>query len=424
MPVTVLNSITGKPLGGVDVDVKNTSAKTNSKGVATIALPTTATTYSAKLSSSGYNPATVTVQVTDQTVKANSFNLTPSGQIYFLSNASGTIDVVKSNLDGTGRKTILAGTGHEDPNSTSLLASRDWQFLVLDSKRDGTHETLTLIDTSDDKTVSFDNTTSDFQLIGWSNHYFMYDLVKSNQQIWQPGNEVIKSYDAEHQQLNQLDQSQAQGDPSTSYYFQRFSNFYIVDGSLVYLTQWDTGNSISPDYTGKLNTIRAVQPNGQNKKDYLSLSPSASTFGEVALYSPQAVYFSAFDTSSNPTYYDFEDLAAKPVKLDNSIFSQTYPTWLQSPSGNQTFWTELRDGKNTLFTGNSSAGNKKQIATNSDFTPYGWFSDNYLLVSKNSSELYVIPAGGLSSGQQPLKISNYYKPARTFNGYGGGYGGQ
>ncbi|HEX4774258.1 MAG TPA: hypothetical protein VH234_01965 [Candidatus Saccharimonadales bacterium] len=419
VPITVLNGITGKPLSGAEVAVKGTTAKTSSKGQATVALPATAATYSATITLGGYNSANVTVQVTAQTVKANSFNLIPAGHIYFLSNQSGTIDVVKSNLDGSGRKTVLAGTGHEDPNSTSLLASRDWRFLVLKSIRSGSNASLSLIDTSNDKVTSFDTSDADFNLVGWYGHNFIYDLTRHGQDAWQAGREILKSYDADNQQLNQLDQNQAEGSAG-AYASQYFSNFYILNGVVAYDTQW---SNVNGDLTGKNFTIRAVQPNGQGKKDYQTFPAGTTTFIQATLYNPQAVYYAVSDNTGKTSYYDFENLAVKPITLDSGSFSRTYPTFLISPGGNQTFWTELRDGQNTLFIGDGSADNQKQIASLSDYSPYGWFSNSYVLVSKNSSELYIMPAGSLSAGQQPVKITDYYKPAQTFNGYGYGYGG-
>jgi hypothetical protein len=35
--------------------------------------------------------------------------------------------------------------------------------------------------------------------------------------------------------------------------------------------------------------------------------------------------------------------------------------------------------------------------------PYNWYNDQYLLVSKGDSELYIMPA----TGGTPLKITNY-----------------
>ena len=423
VPVTVTNTITGKPLGGVEIKAQGTSAKTDKQGTAFVALPVKDATYAATLSLSGYNQSQVTVTVTDKTVKANTFAMVPAGHVYFLSNLSGSLDVVKANLDGSNRKVVLQGSGHEEPSKSSLLASRDWRYLVLKARRDSDYATLYLIDTSSDKITEFDTTNADFTLIGWYNHDFVYSLDKNSVNYWQSGRQVLKSYDADHQQLNQLDQNQAEGDGS-SYAYQYFVNFYILNGVVSYNTEWSSYKANGTDYdlSGKNYTIRAVQPNGQNKKDYQTFPAATTGFIQAALYAPQSVYYGIYDSGANKTsYYEFEELSVKPASIDQSTLDAPYPTYLLSPSGNKTFWTELRDGKNALFIGDDNAGNKKQIASLSDYSPYGWYSDSYLLVSKNSSELYIIPAG--QSSQAPVKITDYYKPAQTYAGYGYGYGG-
>jgi hypothetical protein len=425
VPVSVVNKITGKPVGGVLVKVLNTTAKTNAKGKATIAIPATADTDPAKLSAGGYNSIDTTLQITDQSVKANIFQLTPSGHIYFLSNFTGNIDVVKTNLDGSGRKTVLTGTGREDPNTTSLLASRDWRYLVLKARRDGAQPALYLIDTASDKVTQFDNAFADYSLVGWYGHYFIYNVTRNGLPNWQPGRQIVKSYDADHLQLNQLDQNQAEGDAS-SYAYQNFYNFYILNGVVVYNTQWSIFNSSGSAYntTGKNDTIRVIQPNGQNRKDYQQFPANTIGYVQAALYNPAAVYYSIYNNSDGrTTYYEYENQAVKVADIDSGAFNRAYPTFLVSPSGNQTFWTELRDGKNTLFKGDATAKSKQQIAPAGDYAPYGWFSDNYLLASKNASELYILPTTGLDAKQQPFKITNYYKPAQTYSGYGYGYGG-
>lgn len=418
VPISVVNKITGKPLVNAQIKVLGTTAKTDSKGKATIALPTNKGSQSARLSLNGYNTSDITIQVTDKAVKGNNFELTASGQIYFLSNRSGKLDVVKSNLDGSGRKTVLEGTGTEEPNTTSLLASRDWKYLVLKSRREGAQASLYLIDTKDDKVTQFDNGDADFTLVGWYGHSFIYSLARKNLAEHQSGRIALKSYDAEKQQLNLLDQNQAEG-AAGSYAYQNFFNFYIVNNAIVYNTQWYT---FAADAAGKTDSIRAVQPGGQNKKDYQTFPTATTGYIQAALYAPQKVYFAVYDNSANKlNYYEFENQSVKGASVEQSKFDNGYPTYLLSPSGNQTFWTELRDGKNTLFTGDANAESKKQIATLSDYTPYGWYSDAYIMVAKNSSELYIMPAGGLAAGKQPIKITDYYKPAQTYQGYG--YGG-
>lgn len=424
VPITIINTITGKPLANAEIRALNTTAKTNAQGKATIVLPAKTATDAATITLSGYNTTKTNIQVTDAVVSANTFALTPAGHLYFLSNLNGSIDVVKTNLDGSSRKTILAGTGHEDPGDTSLLASRDWRYLVLKSQRDGTRAALYLIDTSDDKLTAFDNSNASFNIIGWYGHDFLYQLQSNTTPQSQAGHEVIKSYDADHSQLSQLDQTQVEGS-ATSYAYQDFYNFYIVNNALVYNTQWYTYDAAggSYDISSKSDTIRAVQPGGQNKKDYQSFPAAGLSYIQATLYSPQAIYY-AVASNDKTTYYEFENQTVSSAStLSQSDFNKTYPTYLLSPSGNQTFWTEPRDGKNTLFSGDVNAHGAKQIATLSDYAPYGWYSDNYLLVSKNSSELYVMPASGYTAQKPPLKITDYYKPPRSLTGYGYGYGG-
>jgi Tol biopolymer transport system component len=92
---------------------------------------------------------------------------------------------------------------------------------------------------------------------------------------------------------------------------------------------------------------------------------------------------------------------------------------LLSPSGSNSFWAEARDGKSALFVGDQDGKNPKQVASLSEYTSYGWFTDDYLLVSKGSSELYIMS----KAGGKPQKITDYYKPSVNYQGYGGGYGG-
>ena len=107
---------------------------------------------------------------------------------------------------------------------------------------------------------------------------------------------------------------------------------------------------------------------------------------------------------------------------DNYLNDGFYNTYLVSPSGNSTFWSESRDGKNSLFIGDSVGGNAKQIASASDYQTYGWYSEDYLLASKNGSELYILASDGVKKDSEALKITDYHKPVISYPGYGG-YGG-
>jgi hypothetical protein len=277
-----------------------------------------------------------------------------------------------------------------------------------------------LIDTSNDKLTQFDNGDADFSLIGWHDHNFIYSLNRNNLTYSQEGKQAIKSYNADHLQLNQLDKTLVEGTAGNVIY-QSFTNFYILNDLVVYTTQWNREGNTATIAADKNDTIRGVQPSGQNKKEYQSFSSANNNYIQATPYEPQGIYFAIYDNNSKPTFYEFKNKAFKPASIDQATFDKIYPTFLLSPNGNQTLWTELRDGKNAIFTGDASAGSKKQVAGLSEYSPYGWFGDSYILVTKNSSELYIVPATGLGAGQSPLKVTDYYKPAQTYAGYG--YGG-
>lgn len=427
VPVHVINKISGQPLANAVVSAVGTSAQTDNQGNATIVLPANKSSISGsiKVLQGNYNADTVTIKVTTKPGNANTFSVTPAGRVYFLSNLSGNIDVVSTNLDGSDRQTVLAGTGNEDPNNTVLLASRDWKYLALLSRRSsGQYPRLYLINTGNNQLMTIDSTVASYSLVGWDGHDFIYDEAPVNVQNWQSGQNVLKSYDADTGKTVTLDQSAASGD-SVAYAAQDFgyNDTYITpSGSVVYIKEWYDGGA---GLSGKQDQFVNINPDGTSRQVMKSISVpddgSYQSIGSVA-YNPDEIYYQVSNESGN-TYYAYENGS---VTQSNTVSDQTYqsyqenyPTYLQSPSGNQMFWAEQRDGKNSLFIGDQDGNNSNQIASLSDYTAYGWYTNSYLLVEKGGSELYIMPVGGGSA----LPISDYYKPPQNFNGYGGGYGG-
>lgn len=422
VPITVVDTITNKPLVGAKVDVLDTTVTTDLKGMATVVLPTKNATEKAIVTLAGYNNIELNIEVTDKVSLTNSLHLTPVGSIYFLSNLSGKIDVIKTNLDGSDRQTVLAGTGKEDPNNISLLASRDWHYLVLKAERDTPQAALYLIDTSSDKVTNFDSGDVNFSLIGWSGHSFLYDAIKNTVPSYQTGHESLKGYNADNTQLNLLDQNLAEGSAS-SYSYQSFYNFNVMNGQVTYNTQWNPSNN-AVVLTGKTDAIRGIFISTQTKKDYQTIAAAGVSYIQAVMYKPQNIYYSVYNyTDSKTTYYSFDGQnVTLNTAIDQAALNRAYPAYIVSPSGNQLFWTELRDGKNYMYVGDPNAAGAKQLANLTDYRPYGWFSDNYLIVSSiNGSELYILPTGSLATDGKLLKISDYYKSYQNLSGYS--YGG-
>jgi hypothetical protein len=422
--VRVNNLVTKAALAKASIVVGGTSAITDDNGVAVVVLPANKTTLAATVSLVGYNDKKVNVAVTEQLGK-NIVTLTPEGKLFYLSNQTGTINVMKSDLDGGNAAIVVKGTGNEERNSTSLLAARDWRYLALSARRQSDQKAqLYLVDAKSGTLKTIDQGDASFDLVGWSDHRFIYKVERNNKKVWETGRSVLKSYDADTDALTTLDQSGADG--SGSYDFRRevFGDAYILEGKILYTKLWYAGNKYDSQPIGKKNSIASVDPNGSNKQTLKEFSFQRYMYIDQKIYKPQEISYRVSVDEGQASFYEYEDGAVKGVSNTNEKFNDFYPTYLVSPSGNKTFWYEYRDGKNTLFVGDKNGENGMTITSLSDYSTYGWYTDGYLLLSKGGSELYIVAANKpLSSSNQPVKITNYFKPGTNYPGYGYGYGG-
>lgn len=419
VPIKVTNKISKQPVEGAQISVDGTSSKTDKNGEAVVVLPADKTEMDATLSMGGYNDQAVKVVITEQLDAKNTFALTPAGKLYFLSKRSGTIDVLKSDLDGGNVQTVLKGTGKEQDGETVLLASRDWKYLALKSRRDSDRPKLYLIETSSGKLSTIDEGDVEFSPVGWYNSHFTYTIFRDKLKFYDAKRNALKSYNATSGSLATLDETAGGGTDQYHYVTEQLNSVYILNNELVYVKEWNRG--FYSNYDGKSLTINSIRPDGSDKKVLKSFQEEDNLyFNGARLYKPQEVYFALYQKDKD-SFWEYEDGQIKEAKDTNrDTFYKSYPTYLISPSGKSTFWTEPRDGKNTLFVGNASGEEGKEIATLSEYTPYGWMGEDYLLVSKKGSELFVMSR---TNPQEILKVTDYHKASGNFEGYGYGYGG-
>lgn len=423
VPVQVINKITGKGLADATVKASDTEVQTDKNGAATLVVPADQSVLSGTVSAKGYNEQKVEIKVSQSAIKENTFSLSPAGKIYVLSKKSGKIDVIKTDLDGTNRQTVLAGTGKEEDTNTVLLASRDWKFLALLSRRDSDKAKLYLIDTSNDKLTEIDSGDATFNPVGWHDHYFVYKLSRNNIAYWQARQEALKTYNTDNMQLITADETSADGSGDNDYATERLGNVYILRDKLVYSKRWDASYYGAYRLSGKRTAIYSVKTNGTGKQVIKDFDASSRPYITDILFKPDEIYYGV-NANSNTTYYQYENGRFEETKeFGEDSFYNFYPTYLVSPGGHKTFWYEPRDGKNSLFVGTAEGGSADEIASLSEYIPYGWYTDEYLLVSKESSELFILPKEGSGDKDQVLKITDYHKPSYNFRGYGYGYGG-
>ena len=430
--VVLTDSITGKPVADALVDGGgNNTAKSDADGKASLVIPPSDSSIDLAITGEGYNQAKATVTPD----KEGHAVLTPRGQVFFLSKRTGKIDVVRTNLDGSDRTTIVKGTGTEQDNGTSLLASRDWRYLALLSRRTAGHPaTLFLIDTKTSKINEVDGgDNASLSLIGWSGHHFWYSVDRDNKQYWAAKRTALKTLDADTGQIQTVDENDGFGSDEYDAWYQTMDNFYITKQGVIYSKVWtsalgsydDTYGSTRKRLSSERSAIMLASSDGSNKSTVESYAVDGVAGINARLYKPEEVYFQFYNPKDDKTtYLEYEDgrLQTAPGDTEDE-FGEAYPTYLLSPSGKQTFWAESRDGKNTIFVGDDEGDNEKQLASASKYTPYGWMTDKFLLLQKDDSELYITTPDQLKSGAKPVKISDYHKPNFNYAGYGYGYGG-
>lgn len=421
VPVKVTSKISKQVVEGAEVSVDGASSKTDKNGEAVMVLPADKSEMDATVSLNGYNNLPVKITVTEQPDDKNTFAVTPAGKLYFLSKRSGTIDVLKSDLDGANVQTVLKGTGKEEEHGTVLLASRDWKYLALKARRDSDRPKTYLIETGSGKLSVIDEGTDvGFEPVGWYNTHFIYTLDREKTKSWEPKRYALKSFNASSGNLTVLDETAGEGENQLKFANEYLGNVSILDNEIVYQKNWNSGQLSL--LGGKNVTINSVRPDGSNKKVARSFPAEEGTyFGSARLYKPQEIYYEIYQKYQR-SFWEYEDSKFTEDKdlSSETFYNKYYPTYLLSPSSKSTFWYEPRDGKNTLFLGDADGGAGKEIATLSEFTPYGWMGDDYLLVSKKGSELFIISR---NNPDTPLKVTDYHKPQADFYGYGYGYGG-
>lgn len=411
VPIVVVDMVSKKPVENASVSADGTTVKTDSKGQATIVLPASSTSQSASITADGYNQAKTKIEITSTAAAANTFAITPTGRIYFLSNASGTIDVVSANLDGSDRKALLTGTGKEDAGSTQLTRTNDTQYLALQSRRDGgEYSKLFLIETNTGKLTTIDEGNASFSVAGWAGHRLIYTVIRDKIDYSQPKRNAIKSYNADTKKITLLDENAAETAAYSSS-VQQFTYPAIVDATVLYATTWSSyGNSAA----SKPAQIIRINADGTAKKVLKEVVPPANQtiYATVRATKPQEVYFileQYVSGESQKTYARYADgaITMVPASTAEAALNKPVGPYFTSPSGDQTFWSESRDGKYALFVGNQAGDNSKQIATQSEYQAYGWAGNSYVIVSKDS-ELYAMSV----TGGETLKITAYLTPGR------------
>ncbi len=177
--IKAVDYFSGAVITGVRAQADDGSeAPAANDGLITLTLDTNGSDAgSTTLSAVGYQPATVTLK--PHTV--NTVSLTPSDPDIFVAKDGGMYNVDATDADGSNRRTILSGTGHETATTTALAVSPDNTAAALVSVRaapsSGTSpQSITLITTATGAATTIDQ-ASTIKLLGWSGSTLVYETL-------------------------------------------------------------------------------------------------------------------------------------------------------------------------------------------------------------------------------------------------------
>jgi hypothetical protein len=282
----------------------------------------------------------------------------------------------------------------------------------LSTHREDKKSQIIIIDTSNDGTTTADEGNATFTLYGWDGKKLVYTSENQDTPAWKTGRNRLKSYDAASNKLSVLYQTVATGTSDTNYQAESISQVSLVDHRVIYQIVNYTLGTTSHVYSTSI-------PTGTQKALFAYKANELSL--SVTYTAVDAAYLTGYSYVNNKyTYYVVgSDNSWKTI--DNLPDDTSQYTYFVSPDGQHLLWSEERDGKQTVFLGDSQAKNEQKLYSASDLKPYAWLTDKYALYSQKDSELYIAP---LTANSTPKKISDYHRPRGvSFRGYGGGGGG-
>lgn len=415
--MTVTNSLTGKPIAGARVDIEGSTAASDDKGVASVVLPVRSDEQQGTVKADGYNDQALTISMKTNDDQKAEVKLTPAGKVYFLSKRTGMINVMSANLDGSGQAVVVQGTGKELDNETSLLPSPDWNTLVLIARRDNERSKLYAVSTASPEPKLVESGDVSYEPIGWTGGKFFYKTRSNTGTIY--SNEYIQlvSYDSATGSRQVVDKTVGIGMNWNDYSAQQMTAGYIINGRVVYMKFWQYGTAASPK--NRPFEVMSINPVGNVKSVVKTIAAEGEFYGDALMRRPNSLVLRQGAADNQATYYEYSGGKVALIKMETADFYASQPTYFMSPSGERAFWQESRDGRNVLFVADKNLTGGNQVSTG-DYASYGWVGDDYVLYSKNRSELYIAPAGVAFAGEH--KVTDYHK-AMAYPGYGWGAGG-
>ncbi|PSO43398.1 hypothetical protein BRC19_00850 [Candidatus Saccharibacteria bacterium QS_5_54_17] len=382
LKIRAVNKISKTSIDDFQVALKGSelSARSNDNGIAELSAPPPAEReVDVTVTADGYWEKTFTTELRleRESSKPGVVEVVPEGKHYFLSNRTGTIDLVEANLDGSERTVVVEGTGDEKPG-TQFKVSPGGDCGAMISTRAGERgpsgdllPALYIVNFQQRTIERVDEGAPSFQPIGWSGNQFIYQI--NYRDAGREGNQKLKSVDTASN--NALETYVV-----TKGYFQGVT---LLQDKLLY--------SLTQNEREKIGTFRIDVDNGSEKQVIDTSSHRTKITGaKTAIYQ-----------DDNGVEYEYSAESDSVNELQQPSESVAGSDFTVSGKG-KVAWIETRDGTRTLIVEGTAVTKEVNV---SDILR--WHGEDYIIYhsTKDGSTDYIVHV----DSQQSLEISDTYE---------------
>lgn len=410
----ISNRITQMPVQGAVVTSLLNSAVTDKIGHAIIALPTNQNVVGAQILATNYNPA----QENIVTNINNSYSIVPTGSVYYLARTSAGVALVSSNTDGSNQKNILVAGSTANNSNVQIVASHDSTYVaVVMPDKTGT-ETLSVYNTATGKTTQIDQSKLTINIVGWTHDdLLVYTHVGAVVLGGSSGGSTIFTYGPKLPAKTNnyaIDLTSQGGFNAFTGFHQIYSSETLLYDDSVINSKYYVGNASS--IAGTATTLTANL--ATSDKPFQMPNPGESLRPTTSYVAPPKIVYTsptsldiAFtnSTTNKVTYYTFSNgkaAASSASAIASAMANPAVSTpYILSPDGKQQLWSNVSGNTTTIYVGNVQGKDAKAIAVfnTNDYVPYGWWTDDYILLNKDAKALYIAPSSG-SNNQNKVQV--------------------
>ncbi len=415
--IFVSNRFTQKPISGAVVNALQSSVTTNSIGHAVINLPSDQALVEASVTADTYNVNKVSIN--NNTI--NSYTMVPTGKTYYLNSGSPNVSLVQSDLDGTNSVPVVPASASATPANTHMLASPDSKYIAVTMPDAANTPTLYVYNVAKKNFVSIGQSPLGMNIYGWTpDDILIYTAVANGIPDDGGSGSKLIAYNASSKSPKpyRLDTANIGGFNSFSSSQQNYNSVIVLNDDNVLFSKYWTG--VPATIASSSTTITAILGSSnkvfQIPESQQSLTPTTnySSPPKFIYTSPNTVAIAYTNAATNKvSYFTFAKgkiTASTAQALATTIANPpTSSPYYLSPSGAYQMWSRLVDGKTTIYVGDKNGGSAKAIANfdNYQYTPYGWWTDDYILLNSNGLKLSIIPASGTDNQKRVQNISSF-----------------